>query len=154
MTSAMPISRSSSVRQDTPVAIGEATIDRTPRCAERTHSARLRTGEGSAAMTWISTPSLSAWRPSGFLTPVSPSSVYSVGWACSRWNRDNQPVIDALRNPRPETLLICYEDLIRDFDNHLRRIFDFLQLDTVAEDFYLVVDPAEVMEQPVLVLHP
>ena len=30
----------------------------------------------------------------------------------------------------------------------------FLQLDTVAEDFYLVVDPAEVMEQPVLVLHP
>jgi hypothetical protein len=69
-TSAMPISRSSSVRHEVPVAIGEATIDLTPRCAERTHRARLRTGDGSAATTWISTPSRSAWSPSGFLTPL------------------------------------------------------------------------------------
>jgi hypothetical protein len=59
----------------------------------------------------------------------SPVHAFSVDWACSRWNRDNQPVIDALRNPRPDTLVICYEDLIRDFDNHLARIFAFLNLE-------------------------
>src|SRR4051794_20466174 len=59
----------------------------------------------------------------------SPVHAFSIDWACSRWNRDNQPVIDAIRNPRPDTLVICYEDLIRDFDNHLARTFGFLGLD-------------------------
>src|SRR3954471_19224424 len=62
----------------------------------------------------------------------SPVHAFSIDWACSRWNRDNQPVIEALGNPRPDTLVICYEDLIRDFDNHLTRIFSFLQLEEVA----------------------
>ena len=57
------------------VATGDATIAETPRCADRTHRSRLRTGDGSAEMTWMSTASLSAWRPSGFFTPWSPSSV-------------------------------------------------------------------------------
>src|SRR5690606_25124537 len=32
--------------------------------------------------------------------------------------------------------------------------FHFLELDPVAEDFYLIVDAAEVMEHAALVLHP
>jgi hypothetical protein len=64
----------------------------------------------------------------------SPVHAFSIDWACNRWNRDNQPVIEALRNPRPDTLVICYEDLIRDFDNHLARIFDFLQLEKLDRD--------------------
>ena len=58
----------------------------------------------------------------------SPVHPYSLGWACARWVRDNQPVLDHLRRPRPDTLVVCYEQLIRDFDNHLRRVFDFLGL--------------------------
>src|SRR3546814_4440081 len=48
-TSATPRSRSSSDRQDMPVATGEATMLFTSRCAERTHISRLRRGLPSAS---------------------------------------------------------------------------------------------------------
>jgi hypothetical protein len=64
----------------------------------------------------------------------SPVHPFSLGWACSRWVRDNRPVIEHLRRPRPDTLVVCYEQLIRDFDNQLARIFDFLGLEKVERD--------------------
>ena len=51
------------VRQAWPAAIGEATTASTSRCAFCTASVRLRIGAPSASMTWMSTPSRSAWRP-------------------------------------------------------------------------------------------
>jgi hypothetical protein len=64
----------------------------------------------------------------------SPVHPFSLGWACARWVRDNQPVLDHLRHPRPDTLVVCYEELIRDFDNHLTRIFDFLGLERLGRE--------------------
>ena len=44
-------------RLDGAAAIGEATMALTPRCAERMTVSMFRSGDGSAAMTWMSTPS-------------------------------------------------------------------------------------------------
>lgn len=55
----------------------------------------------------------------------SPRHTYSVARACQRWNRDNQPILAARRQPSPDVMLVAYEALIQDYDEYLVRLFTF-----------------------------
>jgi hypothetical protein len=64
----------------------------------------------------------------------SPRHPYDVHGASRRWVRDNGPVAQHLRNPRPDVLLVKYESLILHFDEHLARLFDFIGLSPLTRE--------------------
>ena len=61
----------------------------------------------------------------------------SVWHACERWNRDNRPVIDALAREDgaagpSSTLVLRYEDLVRDYDRTIDRLFRFVGVEPIG----------------------
>lgn len=59
---------------------------------------------------------------------------YSLTAACRRWVRDNRPVIEHRGSPSPRVRVIRYEDLVRDFDEQLRGIWEFLSLPPLTRE--------------------
>ena len=64
----------------------------------------------------------------------SPRHPYDVHWSSRRWVRDNEPVAKHLRDPKPDVMLVKYEDLIQRFDEHLPRLFEFINLSPLPRD--------------------
>ncbi|MBA1146220.1 sulfotransferase [Ectothiorhodospiraceae bacterium WFHF3C12] len=60
----------------------------------------------------------------------------SIWHACERWNRDNRALVALKESDLAATnvLIVCYEDLVREFDAHMSRIFDFLGARPIDRD--------------------
>lgn len=64
----------------------------------------------------------------------SPRHPFDVTWAARRWVRDNAPVVQHLRDPKPDVMLVKYEDLILHFHEHLPRLFDFIGISRLSHE--------------------
>jgi len=64
---------------------------------------------------------------------ASGQHTHSIPHAAARWNRDNAPIGECLEaNPPDNVLLIQYEEMVRNFDSQIERIWSFLGVELIG----------------------